>query len=141
MIIDNQVCTLKQAKRLKELGVMQNSLFYWHPSHEIPVSGDTWVTKSGGRYKKLLARYDKRGSASAFTVAELGEMLPPGYDTMRVTEANGLQWKGYDLDGKDYPEETGFRTEAECRAAMVISLLDTGEVTVNEINNRITEQS
>ena len=60
MKLEQHVCSLDLAKRLKELGVKQESLFWW---------GE--ITKE--------VHYCKAGKPlhiSAFTVAELGEMLP-----------------------------------------------------------------
>lgn len=62
MDLEQQVCSLKPAQRLKELGVKQDSLFYWD-SHAIDKSQDGYGITSDGEF-------------SAFTVAELGEMLP-----------------------------------------------------------------
>jgi len=70
--INWQLTSLEESKRLKELGVPQESLFYW---------------RVGKRTNESIIRFlnDKKpgnGDAlyfdwcSAFTVAELGEMLP-----------------------------------------------------------------
>jgi hypothetical protein len=66
MKLENQCVSLEIAKRLKELGCTQESLFYWHNVDVMPSiickhwhperSGDFWI--------------------SAYTVAELGEILP-----------------------------------------------------------------
>lgn len=71
MKLEDQVCSLELAKRLKELGVKQKtSYFTWivydHPDlgTELAVSDDViWRAKEEHHY-------------SAFSVAELGEMLP-----------------------------------------------------------------
>ena len=77
MPLEKQVSSLEPSKHLKELGVKQESHFYWNrPTNLAPhqiVSGTfTWKTD------------DEDGRVSAFTVAELGEMLP------ERTEAGGL---------------------------------------------------
>src|ERR1051325_10817319 len=62
MQLEQQVCSLELAKRLRELGVKQESYFYWffeEYNHE-PVG---WRIQT------------EEGDYSAFTVAELGEML------------------------------------------------------------------
>jgi hypothetical protein len=123
MKLQDQVCTEQQADRLKELGVVQESLFYhthsdWGvmPKKSIDFSGDP---------------------SSAFTVAELGVMMPVGYDTMANTEGyNSVVWRGYDIDGRDCPKEH-FDTEAQCRAAMIISLLESFLITPAEANERL----
>lgn len=63
MPIEKQVCSLELAKRLKELGVKQGSYFYWNAQH-------IWVAAG----KDI--EYDKDNAISAFTAAELGEILP-----------------------------------------------------------------
>lgn len=73
MKLQDQVVSLEIARRLKELGVKQESLFWWvhHDSLEL----NPWV-----EYKPNKTRYRNYGKinrhVSAFTVAELGEMLP-----------------------------------------------------------------
>jgi len=76
--IEKQVASLELSKKLKELGVKQESLFWW-----VELKDDKWgiVFKTDiGFYFKNGAgyRYKDYGntSFSAFTVAELGEMLP-----------------------------------------------------------------
>lgn len=71
MKLESQVCSLEYAKRLKELGVKQESLFYWSFydggfSEEEP--GITLTDEANHGFEEDLL--------SAFTVAELGEMLP-----------------------------------------------------------------
>ena len=67
MELKHQVCSLEIAKRLKELGVKQESEFHWqhHRSVNSP-SGWAWS----------LSNTTNGHSVSAFTVAELGEILP-----------------------------------------------------------------
>ena len=76
MTIENQVTNRELSKKLEELGVKQESLWYWR-----------WIPKviEGGQIIQNgfeLLRYDhprsyaKDERISAFTVAELGEMLP-----------------------------------------------------------------
>ena len=67
MKLEQQVTSLEISKRLKELGVKQNALFYWH----------VWDDESAGLQKMETEDLgDTHGnSVSAFTVAELGEML------------------------------------------------------------------
>ena len=69
MNIEKQVCSLKLAKRLKELNCKQDSLFYWVESSE--GQEDYRV-----QCKDCAYEYGNHRVYSAFTVAELGEMLP-----------------------------------------------------------------
>lgn len=65
MKLENQVCNLELSKKLKKLGVKQESLFYWTPEE---TEGSYLIYR--GKEKPYFA------DISAFTVAELGEMLP-----------------------------------------------------------------
>jgi hypothetical protein len=65
MILDEQVISLELAKKLKELGVKQESLFSWMPN-----GTEGWEIRDTRYVSKSPAR------SSAFTVAELGEIMP-----------------------------------------------------------------
>jgi len=96
MELEKQVCSLELAKRLKELEVKQSSYFYWcnfalewtlfHPKKTVgDMSGpsDTWL---------LNDLFNRNLAASAFTVAELGELLPN-----RVSITNKEPFDSYTL--------------------------------------------
>lgn len=134
MKLEDQVLKPSQAARLKILGVAQKSLFYHHLAFDKPVFGETITTEWGKQYKKTQVCNDKKAASSAFTVGELGLLLPPGYDTMYLTD---LKWCGYDLDGEHILQE--YNTEAECRAAMLINLLEMQVITAEECNKRLLE--
>ena len=85
MRIENQVCSLEHAKKLKELGVKQESYFWWS---KLKAKSDKnrvyfWYEKSA-EWKVYGWKPDNAtilikqlpNSISAFTAAELGEMLP-----------------------------------------------------------------
>lgn len=114
MKLHEQVCTIDQSKRLKELGVKQDSIFNWYKAN----NGYELYFGDVEDVSKFTTTF------SAFTVAELGEMLP----------VNAISWK-YDKDGvklyrcvaSDNTYSSGyFDTEAEARAAMLIYLLENG---------------
>ena len=113
MELEAQVCNLELAKRLNELGIKQESLFYWTCWGGVKPS-DWWVGKSnneitsGGFHEYL----------SAFTVAELGEMLPISVETWR-TEA------GFMCANKEGECMKCFHAanEADARAQMIIYLI------------------
>lgn len=88
MKLENQVVSLELAKKLKELGVKQDSLFYWGRNGEELFArtgiddttfGFTTLNAegpAGDPYWFDISELDDEDWFSAFTVAELGEMLP-----------------------------------------------------------------
>jgi hypothetical protein len=71
MKLEDQVCALEYAKKLKELGVKQESLFYW-------IKEDSpYIWYNSNNYPIHAEKF----YYSAYTVAELGEMLPDWFDS------------------------------------------------------------
>lgn len=142
--LEKQVCTIEQGIRLKELGIINDSLWCWvYPKNKQIIS-----STKGVHYFHLAEEIiaDNGGDdfdseiCSAFTVSELGIMLPNGYDTMPITSkysTNVTVWQGYDDDGNDFTNEP-FNNEAECRAAMIIHLLESKLITPADINQRLS---
>jgi hypothetical protein len=81
MELKDQVVSLELAQKLKELGVKQESLFYWLEHYVGPASraGNTPMPPKpkviDAKNAHKILSYNKFTYA-AFTVAELGEMLP-----------------------------------------------------------------
>ncbi|MCH7604997.1 hypothetical protein IID24_03345 [Patescibacteria group bacterium] len=104
---EQQVCNMKLAKRLRELGVPQESWWSW------------WDKLVGGSprlvFKGQIVTRDGATVAAAFTVAELGMRLPhKKYDDKMWKQI--WEW-----------EENGF-SEADARAKMLIYLIEKGTV-------------
>lgn len=139
MKLEDQVCTLEQAKRLKELGVLQGHSYAAFIKNKCQQETKFWLmpVNSPGVSNEGYEKWDSGclNGFSAFTSAELGQMLPFGYDTMQCT---GEGWRGYDLDHGDYGP---FETEAKARAAMLIQLLETNAITADEVNKRLTHET
>lgn len=116
MELKNQCVSLELAKKLKELGCKQKSLFYWLQV-SAHIGTDIWelVDEEPGEY------YPKEQWCSAFTVAELGEMLPRTQIDNQFT-SSGTYWKVYCPLAKNYIGEAD--TEANARAKMKIYLLE-----------------
>ena len=135
MELKKQVCSLELAKRLKELGVKQESAFAWTADMETP---DTkWRLWSSGAIEEWVGPW----RAAAFTVAELGEMLPPyisiGDDslgekvevrTLTSDHSKGKWDVWYEgVDGNDERCDWYYQTdgnEADARAKMLVYLLE-----------------
>lgn len=117
MNLESQVVSLELAKRLKEFGVKQESLFCWSETETVPQGRDFRLYYKGENAGSNLLDY------SAFTVSELGELLPYSSPSSRddtgwyMNVINPLEkWK------KMYP----CNTEANARAKMLIHLLENG---------------
>ncbi len=72
MKLEQQCCSLELAKRLKELGVKQESHF-WRNEHYVCSNG---CHTKAWRVRDKEGCNDVLGIFSAFTVAELAEMIP-----------------------------------------------------------------
>lgn len=127
MKLEQQVCSLELAKRLKELGVKQDSAFYWvsFEAHDYILNQE--VPGSLKERNFLLPSDDSRlknypafsNNFSAFTVAELGEILPFGFDSHKVEEHTNLGWMARYTDYRFFAA-----TEADARAKMLIHLIE-----------------
>lgn len=132
MKLENQVCSLKLAKKLKELGVKQDSLFYWViysgsylGSHEYVIRSSEDIEK----YKYLIIE-----KYSAYTVAELGEMLPAeiiieniDYGLIMIKGLHNIKYiltYYNDKYKKGLMRAIGSEMEADARAKMLIYLLE-----------------
>lgn len=80
MELEKQVCSFELAKELKELGVKQDSLFYWIPSSVGYILTSSFVDILSDQecniYLETIKKTIPDKIYSAFTVAELGEILP-----------------------------------------------------------------
>ena len=142
MMLEQQVASLKLSKCLKELGVKQESAFYWvcpqrkglkWTLEEFP---EHWVKLGTGNIDSY---WGENGYFAAFTVAELGEMLPKSFRFenaewfLDITcDLNELRYINYrDYNSEDYLPEKGIcaDTEANARAKMLIHLIEKGMVT------------
>jgi hypothetical protein len=135
MKLEEQVCSLELAKTLKELGVKQESAFWW-------VEGDLvyrgeWGGPSDDASKRMEQKeLDEYMHAlfSAFTVAELGELLPMTvygeFDALVVEKAIRHWFVYYSTDRSGNPSKWRGRliqtadTEVDACAKMLIYLIE-----------------
>jgi len=150
MLLEKQVCSLQLSKRLRELGVKQESLFCYqaikNSKHEI------WPRKFNLN-EFFEPSEDER--MAAFTVGELGELLPKRIfitaDNSKypVTD-NASLLLSYDqaiyplysdifgLCKAIHPQYEDNETEANARAKMIIYLIENGLIEVRKINHERT---
>jgi hypothetical protein len=123
MKLEDQVVSLELAKKLKELGVKQESLFWWLELYQGPDD------KFNPRYFLNWGKHqDVEVQFSAFTVAELGEMLPAHYiDSMKLKEEWFVRYA--EVEHNYYHSEFA-STEANARAKMLIYLIENNLITL-----------
>ena len=101
MELNKQCISLEVAKKLKELGIEQESVFWWHPYPKVlPNSGGMAVLDGYDlSYSDTGRTYGSKAKISAFTTAELGEMLwnifeKDGWDLLYESYGNSFNFKG-----------------------------------------------
>lgn len=136
MKLSAQVCNLKQAKKLKQLGVTARTTFVIMEMPDSSIHDErTYVcnTDSG-----VHNDYDW---FFAPNVAELGVAIAL-YDRQcgGHTEYNFVwkEWNCYAIDqNADVECQVNGKTEAEARAEMLILLLESGRISASEVNKSI----
>ena len=133
MELEDQVSSIGPSKKLKELGVKQDSLFYYwkdttHETHktDLNIIYISEEEENVGDYK----------IASAFTVAEFGEMLPKHsikyvtagsvhYYLIIVYDVYGEVWTvKYERGNSEILQYCSDTKEADARAKMLIYLVE-----------------
>jgi hypothetical protein len=143
MNLGQQVVSLALARRLKELGVKQESYFAWY---EERCEGDVQIELAGqndtGPFRfsdcASLTFGEHRTFYAAFTVAELGDLLPAGYPSGHTALAEpDKKWichwyrtpKASRAEDEGKPSSTYAHTEADARAKMLICLIEHNLIT------------
>lgn len=125
MNLESQVCSLELAKKLKELGIKGESQFYFVNPKSIGdhiLENEVWMIAHQTQISGLSELF-----ISAFTVAELGEMLPEHYGTIRdLSLPDSLGWKACGINGIVTKMKTKSSNEANTRAKMLIYLIENG---------------
>lgn len=128
MKLEQQVVSLDLAKRLKELGVKQEALYWWSDN---TVPATLWNFDALG--EEFPNKTDNIGEYAAFTVAELGEMLKDVYFSKweTVWDSVGDNWRGSLNTGTTNSGQlihhwVDADTEADARAKCLIYLLENG---------------
>jgi hypothetical protein len=142
MKLQSQVCTLEQAKRLKELGIIQQSYF----AHFCPCeTGLKWLSNSESfvgvkAERKTYYHTTKKDEESlieqhiysAFNVAELGVMIGRG---TRMAEAH-WQWL---MDCVNSGCSSTVAYNAVALAGFIITQLENNLTTPEEVNTRLIQ--
>lgn len=126
MELEDQVVSLQLAKKLKKLGFKQESLHYYYFN-----AGEyTGAIVDGYGYKDTTQEFKDSKLVSAYTVAELGEILPhllwlkgrdpQDFDGVEIYYYDNRWFVKYEFSDKKI--ETNDVTEANARAKMLIYL-------------------
>ncbi len=124
MELSKQVVSLELAKKLKELGVKQESYFSW-------VGDDIWDKTQQSDYQSTSTLPSDQW-ISLFTVAELGEILTEIKDDSAIYEFHNNR-KGlhnYHIWHEEHDKRNDFKyvldahTEADARAKLLIYLIE-----------------
>ena len=156
MKLEDQVASVEQCKKLKELGVDQCGCFSWLYS---PFNSNYDISHQNVESLELLAKSNpksiewkeriEKGIFSAFTVSELGLMLPDllvnnhlQYELVCVKEDDCWLCR-YVRDNNIlavHPNVIGYAAEAEatCRAGILIHLIEKQIVSISEINKKLS---
>lgn len=129
MKIEKQVCSLSQAKGLKEAGVSQKSEFFFKINEIQTVVSDKNMVSMIKRYLPGINDY-----VSAYNSAELGKMLPSETSLKKNVH-------GYWIAQHNSYAAFGMKTEAEVKAELIIILLSVGEMKVEELNLKIHNEN
>ena len=115
MTLEQQVTSLELSKKLKELGVKQDSLFWW-----LEVSPGQWNTHCLSYGKR-----EENIGISAFTVSELGEILPEYFCSAQAGTQEKWVCEKYSHGTIDAEVPRLYAdTEANARAKMLIYLIE-----------------
>ncbi len=109
--LENQVCSLELSKELKELGVKHESLFWY----------TVYVNQTYDIHYQFDSKHIPPAHYSAFTVAELGELLPDFIEIERdcYFSNDKYLWRVQSPDHETFNEN-----EANARAEMLVYLLE-----------------
>lgn len=127
MPIEQQVCSLELAKKLKELGVKQDSHFWWVNTASLKQEWEIMNTIDvdfSSRETRGISWREVGNPVSAFTVAELGDKIPGKYfNFIEKDDENRYRWNiGEYILFSD--------NEADARARMLIYLLENKLITL-----------
>jgi hypothetical protein len=124
MKLENQVCSLEQAKRLKEFGIVQQSFNWWKCNDVQNVVVCTCHKPFNEKYFHFNKWY------AAFSVAELGCALTRIYDEEKSCEL-------LDKLFEQYNSKLSATVNPNFLADMLIISLENKLITTEEVNQRL----
>lgn len=137
--MEKYVCSLELAKELKELGIKQESEFYWI-WNTVLKKGEGLNFRKQTRSYKDFGDVKSRGCIkyySAFTVGELGEKLPDWCASFNHKQSEKIRKWRCEADSEQICLTIQFAdTEANARAKMLIYLLENKLINPQEVEDK-----
>lgn len=131
MDIKDQVCSLQQAKKLKELGVDQNSYFLW-------IEGKYGSSVTMTEHHRRIAQFDPIKEYAAFTTAELVQMIGCLGNIEFSKRSNKFYSQtNFNDDATQMDKFTFYRTFTEACADKLIRGIEKEHITIKECNKRL----
>lgn len=132
MELKNQVCSLELSQKLKKLGVKQESFYCYVQHRRKELKGiELWSFDRMEDYNNGMSEKAKVDFICfAFTIAELGEMLPIGFavtkyhNAYRISKSIVIEKETRDEYEEVSPTDFEAKTEADARAKMLIYLIE-----------------
>src|ERR1700691_6411923 len=129
MKLSDQVCSLEQSKRLDELGVKRESLFFYQNNtyNDGEECIELMINECRNNYGENVidnseCENENNQKYPAYTVAELGEMLPPWTSSDKLKNLNWLCIT-IDKNSEDNYSASSLK-EANARAKLLIYLIE-----------------
>lgn len=138
--VEQQVCSLELATKLKQLGIEQKSLFYWAKFFYLEGKSHQWGVEAKEQNELEAHEYghtkiEDVENYSAFTVAEIGEMLPQILKIKKIkyqlfiSVAMDKKWFVVYADETDYHNNAPIKfmicnTMANAMAEMLVYLIE-----------------
>ncbi len=133
--MNNHVCKLCHAMKLKKLGVKQESIFWWIDKLTCDYEWDKWFIVNTETKNELIEAYESTNAPleyySAFLPSELGDMLP---EIQSINEVNYWLWCGkmnnqWEVSYLSALDDKAFKnfeadSEANARAKMLEFLIE-----------------
>lgn len=133
MKIESMVCTLEQSKILEKLGIEQECRNWYY---EYKIHGGTDI-----RLDYVPAFHEIVNQWAAWGVAELGVMMPEWHFSYPRLEgfASYKNENGLFVVADGTVNGQNYDTEAECRAALVIYLIENNILSIQTCNSRLLQ--
>jgi hypothetical protein len=146
MTLEQQSCTLDQARKLKTLGIRQGQSYAaWIRNESLQEAAFRVAPAAGIKYASPATKKIPIEGFAGYTSAELEEMLFAYYFSGHAFKSNdkwGHTW-GHLKNGGDrsQPIMSWHPTAAQARAEMLIHLLQGGSLSAGQVNERLFENN